>query len=487
MTLARNTLFNLLGQIVPLGLALVSIPMTITEYGVERFGVLSLAWVVLGYFGLFDLGLGRALTRLVAEKKARRAEDEIPSLVWTALVLMTVLGCVGALVGALASIFVAGEVLKVPSDMVAEARTIFVMLSLSLPVVIVTTGLRGVLEGHQRFDLTNILRLPLGLLTYASPLLALPLGRTLVPIIWILVVGRIIAAAGYLVACLKVVPGMAGTKTFDFRQAAPLLSFGGWMTASNILSPIMAYLDRFLIGSVLSMSAVAYYVTPFEVVTKLWILPAAAVGVLFPIFTGAYVIEVERASNLFQKSVWVVFWGLLPLVLLSVAFAERALELWLGAEFAAQAARVLQVLAVGVLANSLAQVAFALVQGAGRADVTAKLHMIEVLPYLALVGLLTPRFGILGCATAWTIRAIADGVCLFFAARGLLGSSLRFLLGLGGAFVLALGVMLVSVLLSGPLAVGWVVIIGAGCLAMGYRLLAPLMLNGQTASVLRSS
>ena len=32
------------------------------------FGVLSLVWMFIGYFSLFDLGLGRATTKLVAEK-----------------------------------------------------------------------------------------------------------------------------------------------------------------------------------------------------------------------------------------------------------------------------------------------------------------------------------------------------------------------------------------------------------------------------------
>jgi O-antigen/teichoic acid export membrane protein len=55
--LARNTLFNLIGQGLPLVVAVVTIPFIIQGLGIDRFGLLSLAWVVLGYFAIFDSGL----------------------------------------------------------------------------------------------------------------------------------------------------------------------------------------------------------------------------------------------------------------------------------------------------------------------------------------------------------------------------------------------------------------------------------------------
>jgi O-antigen/teichoic acid export membrane protein len=57
------------------------------------------------------------------------------------------------------------------------------------------------------------------------------------------------------------------------------------MTVSNVVSPLMVYVDRFLIGAFLSISAVAYYVTPHEVVTKLLVLPGAVAAVFFPAFS----------------------------------------------------------------------------------------------------------------------------------------------------------------------------------------------------------
>lgn len=74
--LASNTLWNLAGYGLPLLVAVFAIPLLIKGLGIDRFGILTLAWMVMGYLSLFDLGLGRALTKLVSEKLSAGQEEE---------------------------------------------------------------------------------------------------------------------------------------------------------------------------------------------------------------------------------------------------------------------------------------------------------------------------------------------------------------------------------------------------------------------------
>src|SRR5437588_8528932 len=90
--LAVNVLWNLIGQTAPLAVAVVAIPLLVRGLGTERFGILALAWSVMGYFSLFDFGLGRALTQLVAQELGRKNNRDIHNLVWTALGLMLLFG-----------------------------------------------------------------------------------------------------------------------------------------------------------------------------------------------------------------------------------------------------------------------------------------------------------------------------------------------------------------------------------------------------------
>src|SRR5260370_39194151 len=193
--LARNTIWNLVGSGAPMLVAVFCIPILIRGLGTDRFGVLTLAWALIGYASLFDLGLGRALTQLVAKKLGAGEEREIRSLAWTSLLLMLLLGFVGAAAVFLISPWLAGRGLNVPAALQGETLQAFRLLGLSLPFVVTTAGLRGLLEAHQRFGLINALRIPMGVFTFAGPLLALPFSQSLVPVVATLVAGRSVAWA----------------------------------------------------------------------------------------------------------------------------------------------------------------------------------------------------------------------------------------------------------------------------------------------------
>jgi O-antigen/teichoic acid export membrane protein len=450
--LAKNTLWNLIGSGAPMLVAVFCIPVLIRGLGTERFGVLTLAWALIGYASLFDFGLGRALTQLVAKKLGAGEDREVPTLVWTSLLLMLVLGVLGAAVVGLVSPWLVHRLLNVPVALQQETLQSFYLLALSVPVVICTAGLRGLLEAHQRFGLINTLRIPMGVFTFGGPLLVLPFSKSLVPVVATLVAGRIVAWAAHLWMCLQVAPELRRSIIWERAAVGPLLRFGGWMTVTNVVSPLMVTLDRFVIGALVSMTAVAYYATPYEVVTKFLLLPGALMGVMFPAFSASFAQDGERTALLFRRSVKYLFLVLFPIMLCTVALAQDGLKLWLGAEFAQHSFRVLQWLAVGVFINSLAQAPFALVQGVGRPDLTARLHLIELPLYLGLLWWLISTRGIEGAAIAWTARVAVDALVLFIMARRLLPvrASLRPQTSLFAA--LGLVALALAALLEGPIA-----------------------------------
>src|ERR1041385_1581090 len=72
------------------------------------------------------------------------------------------------------------------------------------------------------------------------------------------------------------------------REAAlELFGFGAWVTVSNLVGSIMVYIDRFVIGAQVSIAAVAFYTAPYEVLTRLGVIPAALSGALYPALAAA--------------------------------------------------------------------------------------------------------------------------------------------------------------------------------------------------------
>ena len=413
--LARNALLNFLGQGILVLIGIVTIPVIIRGLGIDRFGLLSLAWVVLGYFTAFDLGMGRATTKYIAEALGKGNEGQVPELLWTAVSIQGIFGLVGALLLCMITPFLVNRFLNIPPELTAEARNTFYMLAPAIPVALISSSFSGVLEALQRFNLVNAVRVPSSALTFLLPLAGLGLGLGLPGIVALLLVARFIALLFLLAIDLRVLPQIRKFSA-SFTIFYHLFAFGGWITVSGIIGPVLVYLDRVLIGSLLTIAAVTFYTAPYEAVTRLWVIPVSLTLTLFPAFStleGSG--DRHRIGVIFGRSIKYTLLALGPITVLLVLFAKEALQIWLGGDFSRASSTVLQFLTVGVLMNSLAQVSYALVQGVGRPDLTAKFHLLELPIYIAVAWFSIRHWGIAGAGAAWTFRVTLDAILLFLA------------------------------------------------------------------------
>jgi O-antigen/teichoic acid export membrane protein len=416
-TLGRNVIWSVVGQLVPAIVGVVVTPAIIRGLGDERFGVLTLVWMVIGYLSLFDLGLGRAVTKLVAERLSGPARSELRELLWTAWFLMAGLGVLGGLLPLFWADQIVTHGIKASVEVRSEAMTSFRILLFTVPALVLMTGFRGVLEAAQRFGLVNAVRIPFGVCTFLVPLAVLHLTNSLVGIVAGLAGVRVIATLAYALMCIPIL-GPDGLPTRPkIRSARQLLSFGAWLTVSNVIGPIMVTFDRFLVGALISVAMVTYYATPFQIATQFLIVPAAIATVLFPAFATAYAHEQERVARLFSSGLSAVFFVLYPIVLCFIAFSPEILRVWIGGRFPELSTNPMRWILTGILLNGLAQIPFALVQSAGRSDLTAKIHLLELPLYLFALVFVGIRYGIDGVAFVWFLRSAADLAILMRVAR----------------------------------------------------------------------
>lgn len=469
--LARNTVWSLLGTVLPLGIAAVSIPLLIKGLGTERFGLLSIIWVTIGYFSVFDLGLGQALTKLVAERLGGRDQGEIPQLVTTAMSLIVVLGLIAAGLLAAVTPWLVGHVLKASEPLRLDGERAFWILALTLPFVIASGGLIGVLQAHQRFRAISIVRVVTGSLIFIGPLITLHWTPDLAAAAAALAASRILATVAYVWQCRRAFSSWWQDGRFRASLLRPLINFGSWFTVSNVIGPIMIYMDRFVIGALLSLTAVAYYTTPYEVVTRLLVLPTAFESVLFPAFTMALVADETRVLKLFGRAWRVVLIAMVLPVALIVLFAPEGLAAWVGPSFAQHSASVLRWLAIGVLFNSLTRLPGALIQSAGRPDLVAKLHLAELPVYLVGLWLLLHTFGIVGAAVAWTLRIAVDTMAFFWIGARLIPAIKTIALQAVTAIAItATAVGLLAVLaLSLHVKIAFAAVLSIGIILVAYR------------------
>jgi O-antigen/teichoic acid export membrane protein len=223
---------------------------------------------------------------------------------------------------------------------------------------------------------------------------------------------------------------------------------------------VLVTFDRMALGAILGSAAVGYYTAPYEAATRLLAVATSAFAALFPAITSELARGERWRTNRVLEStlrqMLLVF--ALPTILL-FAFAPELLRAWLGTEFAERGTTAFRLLLIGVLANALAHVPFVYLYAAGRPDIPAKNHLLELVIHIPLTIVLIRGIGPAGAATAWTVRVLLDAGLLFWAAsrsggldrqsaqlrywRSALGCVL-FLLGVGAVITLSGGLQLAA-------------------------------------------
>lgn len=419
----NSAVWSLMGTVVPMLAALAAVPWLMRYMGQERLGVLSLVWVVVGYFSFLDMGLGRAVTVAVAAARSGRSRavpDEI-HVVGSASVLLLAVGVtMAAVLGG--CILKWGVPFKLSSvELIDEVRLALLWTLPSLPLLLLSSALRGHLEGVGAFRALNLLRIPTGILLVAGPCLSAYfspslvwacIGIFLVRLLHLLVLSALTAnEMGHAMAAMPA--ALLRHSTWPWLRR--LLSFGGWVTVSNVVGPVIVYVDRFVIGATLAASSVAVYAVPFDMVSRLPVLVAALCSVLLPELARLSSLasatdpgalrqahQLVRRSSLFSALVVVV------LVVVGALLAPWALALWLGDDFARQSGTLTQVLLVAFGVNAVAQIPFTALQAVGKVRAVALLHSAELVPYAALVFFAISWLGLVGAAWAWLLRSIVD-------------------------------------------------------------------------------
>ncbi len=415
--LARNTIINFAGLAVPFAVGFLTIPLVIRYLGTTRFGILSIVWIVFGYFGMFELGLGRTTTKYIAEALGKGETERISGYFWTTVFLQVAVGSVAFLGLFLAAPLLSERFLKIPAAFGPETRLTLQLVALSLPLNFVSSSFRGILEAGQRFDLVNAVKIPLNILFYSLPLIGALLGFRLPGIVVMLILSRLLGLLLWAFCSFRVFPVLRSRPVFVRTYLRPLLSFSGWLAVSGILYTMINSLDRLMIGNMAGMDAVSYYSAPYEAISRIGIIPGSLSLVLFPAFSflnGGN--QGARIEEIISRSIKYLLILTGPVLLLVFFFSREILALWLGPEFALRSTAVLQMLAIGFLINTLVTVAYNYLQGIGRVDVTTKFQVLELITYSLLMWAFVRTWGINGAALATAIRLAAFTFFNFWAA-----------------------------------------------------------------------
>lgn len=413
MSIKRNTLYNLLGQITPLGVSLVTVPIYLHTIGEARYGVLAIIWLFTGYFGVFEMGLSRASAYHLA-----RQHDDTPAVrsttFWTALWINLSFGLLGGVVVYAVAQQVFTHLFHMPETMRHSILASLPWIAAALPLSTLGGVLAGALEARERFAYMNLIGVFNTAVTQIGPLLvAVFISSELTWLIPAVVIARSSGLLLQFVGVWRFLP-IVPSAWFNRARARALITYGGWISLTNIVGPVLVTFDRMLIGALLSVQAVAYYTVPYNLVNRVSMLPGALSTSLFPRFSRA---ENGEGKQMAERGLHLLVAVMTPITVAGIALLPLFLTYWISLEFARHGAEVGMILLAGIWINGLAYIPYGLLQGQGRPDITAKLHLLELPFFLLLLWAGIHWFGLPGAALAWTLRVAADALLLFYFAR----------------------------------------------------------------------
>jgi O-antigen/teichoic acid export membrane protein len=373
-------------------------------------------WVLVGslvsYGSLLDFGIASAITKYVAEFRARGDYEESHRLVATALWLYTASGLVAIILGAIFAP-ISPYLFNVPPEQTTIFSWLVFLSGVGLGISLPCATTIAVLRGLQRFDLINVIGI-CGMLLYGvATVIVLLLGGGLLGM----------AVVSILVNLFMQIPAV-----WLIRRNAPLLHFG-WCGARrsylhtvasfssalfviNIAGQLQTKTDEIVIGIALPVSNV----TPYSIAHRLSELPQMLTDqfmkLIMPLASQLHSENDQgRLRQLYIISTRLTLASFLPLGLGVIILAKPFLTAWVGVAYAPYSGLVV-LLIIASLMDTLMWPASAILQGIFRHRLLALSALASGLANLALSIVLVRPLGLAGVALGTLIPTTIES--LFF-------------------------------------------------------------------------
>jgi O-antigen/teichoic acid export membrane protein len=397
---------------------------------------------------MLDLGLGRAATRFIAQSLEAGRQDDVRRYFWGSIILLSGIGVAVAIGSVLAVPTVVSSYLKISTIYTRPASESFYIICFTIPLVTLTATLRGFLEAWGRFPVISMVAALSGVGLYALPALVIFMGGGLVAVAATIAIMRVAMCGAFAIGCHCVENRPSLRPIFDISAIRRMLSFGGWLSVSNIVGTATIYCDRFLLGIWVGMAAVTSYGLPLDLIGRLQIVITSFCTVLFPLMSRLDESGSPQFRTLYRAAVAISVSLMTPLTIAGVVGAPFLMKVWLGERSTPDAVFAAQVFLAGAVIQSVASIAWTALHARGRSDLTAWAHLAEFPLYCGVFYLAATRFGVRGAALAWFGRGIADFLCMVVLLRIQKGSGGLLIPPELVAAIVSAGILLIAVLPS---------------------------------------
>lgn len=403
--LASGSVMRVVTLIARIGVGLFMVPFLIQGLGDRLYGLWALVGVVVGYYGMLDLGLAQALGRFVAHALADDDLEEANRLVTTGLVVYTLLGAV-LMLGAGAVAALSPVIWSRPED-AALFAPLMLVVGLNLALGFPLRAFGGILQARLRHDLDSLFGLLTLILQTALIVWVVETRQGLVMIAWASLVGGLPEKALRVHFARRALPSLRLSRSAARRDTArQLLSFSFFLFVSRISMLLRFQTDAIVLTAFVGLVSVTHYRVGSTLIHYYRQLMIALFGALLPYFSLLGGRDDRRAREqtfFFSMRISVCISSFVAFGL--IAWGEPFIVRWVGESYL-DAYPVLVVLALGSMVQLWQSTFPTLLYSSGQERLAASLAIAEGVLNLVASLVLVPFLGMLGVAYGTLIPSV---------------------------------------------------------------------------------
>jgi O-antigen/teichoic acid export membrane protein len=324
--------FNGIAQIAPIMVAFALTPLILDRIGLDRFGIWSLALVVLGTLTTLDAGISASLARFFAIYAARDGRADTGRLLLGALVLFTGLAVLLTTI-AFPIVPPAVEALNIPAGLHDEAIMVLRWLPPLAGLGLMADAAAAVLQGNGQFRALAAAMLASSGAFALAVILLLDEGPSL---------DTLLVATALRYGVLAVVSLALAAHRVTFRRPllpsratwSELWRFSSRMQLSSLAGFVNSQLDALVIAAVLPVRYVGLYGIGMQAAAAARSVPLYAFAPLLTLFSRTFgehgreaaAAEFERFENRWLP-------GVMGYGLVAVAAIGFSVPIWLGDDY----------------------------------------------------------------------------------------------------------------------------------------------------------
>ncbi len=410
--LVSGVLWNWAGIGVQLFTGVIVSPYIIRKLGTERYGIWALVFSLASYYGFIDLGFRSAVVRFSAHYYTRRENPKVNELINTTFFYFSlaaaVLVCLTLILWRLAD-----RIFRVPPALRDEFSLLVLIVGISISVGLNMSVFSGVVEGLQRFDISNRIRIVIFGLRGAGWFLLLMAGYGLVAMGWWSLATSVVFFLLYLLYLRRIFPALEFSRRFvTLSMFTETVSYGLHTFLASIGTQSLDQTPSLLIGYFRRAADVGYYNFPLRAIQ--YVSQAITnVGVVALPHAASLAAE-GRLDKVASLGIYANRYCLslfMPLAVFLTVYGTELFAIWVTPEFARNAVYLLPPLIAGFGLGQAAQFCTgSILFGLGEQKMYARAIVGEAAASIVFMVVVIPRYGVYGAAVvAAGLMAVTRG------------------------------------------------------------------------------